>query len=1812
MHVGVTIWNANPSIDHEMARLASTYRLQQQIATPTSARLKLEQELAPETQTRARTPAPTRLATPPLPAVLDTNMSHRPLSLTEPKSFLTSQKMADAGPPPPVKEHSTPRRPQSARSGSGSGRRPKIASGTAPKGKPPSHSLPSLEQLAKDLNIKTQRSRSSRISADEKRRKMLQDALEAKAREDPMNIPVTFAHFYNVSNRSNGMPIRRTDAQRANTGHEPVTVWGSMRVQGHQSYTDGCLYLTNLQHLLPPQPPVCLSVNRKRAILARLANSLSSDSYPKTSDINSNGKVSEAYARATEKHRQRLLEVLKDTMMLEYLEPSPQPIERESFVFRPEFLRDGLSRKFWHELPPWAPEGLSADAFTCYEKMSRASKLKINSDAAPHNKASTKNVFLINAYLNRFVARKALSFLLKHILPRTAAEVDNIFYNQSSKRHAPLSRSPSFHDKVINTLHHRGINLRFLGILRMYLTSEKAREVVLEEMLARVLKVRFRQLLRQLFNLMSTNDVAVQGARAYAKCSQRFFALVFGTNRASDEVWRNLLPVHLFRKYYSGFLNLSDSASDIVEVSADDLELDEEAQLLWDTLTTELVEVRSWAQTTAPGMSGYTEASISNHMDVREWRRDRFTAQLLRSLEVSLASNEQWDRWERIQSKIEDRGNGSEVYGTWPRDLWNPQLEAVAEDSIEHSGRSAPKHAAKLCFVPLEIDPGVTFEYLQEMLRPKYTGRWHVGVKVKTALPRSLLISSRRYRSAASAADSGLLGSSSQSGGLKGGDVAVMDVRPSAMPRVLEAFGSLRRNPRAMFFNTSSKRSAVAAAMPLTAIEVCSRQLEIRTSLLGPHDPTLLPLLRAMVGHYVYCILLQKGGGQPRTHRNHFLGLEEEQTHSHHVDVFQESEYSNASSRSITRGSKSSTSVSHSVDGVLSALAKLKAVRKVLSMTRTESSISSSAKKLPNISGSFLRGSFLDTSWNSLARSAQSAEYRSGSSSVASTESLARLPSETRLSDRVPEYNPEGEFTMDTGTANILDNLFLSTRRSETSVGNPSRAMISDKEVCQGCGLKRGSVSVCECKQHLHDLMESINAIYRAQAGISYKDLTRNGIVSECFEKLLDAQKFYRAGLDACIKQHGTITVETAYCSTNLARIHVRLGQTSYAIPLYNHALIIYKHVQGERDPQVAFVRTQLAQLAADTGNWEESERHLRETLLLVNHHFGADHYHTGPALVNLGKLYLARRPPAEERAERVLLKARHIMEAAIGSSDSRLLDVLEVLGKMYACFGDWTKAQSTLEQLERIQMDTFGPESLEVASTCRDIAHGIWNTLPEAPANKWTIKYNSRLPLQQASGSSADGRPVLQQVVAPVQFERTIFSGSHPEIRTGSSSIPRRLSDVYRFNDAEIERVIFERFRCVLRLRKKHLVANNPLICSSLADLARFQASAVTGDRESALKSFKKALEMAEALYGDESFEVGSLCHEIGSLSASMELYDPGTQWLARALVIHRKASGQADVGCLPILIKLAHTATALGESEAGEQFLKDALSVAEFQLGASHPQVAEIVELLNNLSRAKNSDRLPTTPLFARALALSSQTLAQELSRFANNINSIDNPDGTGAPNSRKTNMFLAGETDKRKNHGAHLFKEMTEGPPSDRSPGLRMPDPNSEQSHLKFSLPMTTESLVGHAGSRVSEQDGNRVQPRNQLSTRSLKRTIAQNEIDAILRDLCQPRNSHLDVLTAVEGSAVPSSSTTYSENDVKLPFDLQDLKTPVTENCRQGSQTEEADALLKSLEHQTTIKPELDYKQQSDEMIQDLQKEWTHNLGQLFVSSYLSDP
>ena len=106
-------------------------------------------------------------------------------------------------------------------------------------------------------------------------------------------------------------------------------------------------------------------------------------------------------------------------------------------------------------------------------------------------------------------------------------------------------------------MHKEGVNLRHLGLVRSHVSHADVKQILLLEMLTRVITHKLREILRK-----KMEQIKMPSVEPYKQEIARYFNLILGNRPESDRYWKIEIKELLVEKYKSTCLTVEESSSE--------------------------------------------------------------------------------------------------------------------------------------------------------------------------------------------------------------------------------------------------------------------------------------------------------------------------------------------------------------------------------------------------------------------------------------------------------------------------------------------------------------------------------------------------------------------------------------------------------------------------------------------------------------------------------------------------------------------------------------------------------------------------------------------------------------------------------------------------------------------------------------------------------------------------------------------------------------------------------------------------------------------------------------------------------------------------------------------------------------------------------------------------------------------------------------------------------------------------------------------------------------------------------------------------
>ncbi|MEO1255348.1 MAG: tetratricopeptide repeat protein, partial [Bacteroidota bacterium] len=204
------------------------------------------------------------------------------------------------------------------------------------------------------------------------------------------------------------------------------------------------------------------------------------------------------------------------------------------------------------------------------------------------------------------------------------------------------------------------------------------------------------------------------------------------------------------------------------------------------------------------------------------------------------------------------------------------------------------------------------------------------------------------------------------------------------------------------------------------------------------------------------------------------------------------------------------------------------------------------------------------------------------------------------------------------------------------------------------------------------DVAEDINKVVEKNTineAVSFKWIGDSYSIEGSFKK---GERSLLKGLKTCEENGLQATFEYASIINSLGVLYLDKGKIPEAEELFERAIDIVNRIQGENDDMIANLKSNLAQVYFELGNYEKAIEIQEEVLETNKDYYGEGSFVYGVELITLGLTYLENKQ--YQKAEANLTQALSIMEAE-GSSGTDQGRVETMLSRLYYEKGDVDRA---------------------------------------------------------------------------------------------------------------------------------------------------------------------------------------------------------------------------------------------------------------------------------------------------------------------------------------------------------------------------------------------------------------------------------------------------------------------------------------------------------------------------------------------------------
>jgi CHAT domain-containing protein/Tfp pilus assembly protein PilF len=400
------------------------------------------------------------------------------------------------------------------------------------------------------------------------------------------------------------------------------------------------------------------------------------------------------------------------------------------------------------------------------------------------------------------------------------------------------------------------------------------------------------------------------------------------------------------------------------------------------------------------------------------------------------------------------------------------------------------------------------------------------------------------------------------------------------------------------------------------------------------------------------------------------------------------------------------------------------------------------------------------------------------------------------------------------------------------------------------------------------------------------------------------ALKLHERALAATEKDKGPSSFETAVALSDLARDCTKSGDHARALGLLARALSIHESRRGPHDMMATSTLSEIGSVLLAKRDFDAAEATLTKLLGL----YEAEHDHPTDAVIahvlsRLGKVYLAKHRYAE--AEVALSRALKLRVRE--GHESRVIDALLALGRLYEQMGFYGRAEPYFEQARSIVEREASPNSPELAIYLDFVANVSAELGDYARAEGLYLR---ALSLQSS----------LDRESLPVAMTKL-----------GLGELHTAMGDLIGAEPLLTE---------ALAIVEKKLKPTDPDVAIALAALADLRHK--KGDADGATALLNRALTIDAAFLGPNDPKIARYQTRLARIEQDRGKLDAAEQLFRRALALREKVLGVAHPEVADSLRDIAAIRRRSGDVGAAEPLYQRAITIDEKALGRDHPNVA------------------------------------------------------------------------------------------------------------------------------------------------------------------------------------------------------------------------------------------------------------------------------
>ncbi len=372
------------------------------------------------------------------------------------------------------------------------------------------------------------------------------------------------------------------------------------------------------------------------------------------------------------------------------------------------------------------------------------------------------------------------------------------------------------------------------------------------------------------------------------------------------------------------------------------------------------------------------------------------------------------------------------------------------------------------------------------------------------------------------------------------------------------------------------------------------------------------------------------------------------------------------------------------------------------------------------------------------------------------------------------------------------------------------------------------------------------------------KSYNNIGLIYYCTGKYEEAFEYYEKALDIQIKILGETHAMTATFYNNLGLAVSKLGDDEKAIEYYKKSVDIYEKTVGHNHPETVKAYNNMGLSYSYIFKEDEAIKYFEIALAIQEDVLGYKHHDTALSYNNIGLMY--HDMGDDEKALEYYEKASDIYNEINMGDHPGAGTVYSNIGIAHHINEDYEKAIEYYKKALEIQENVLGTEHPELAE--------IYNTIG--------MVYNTLCDYENAL-EYFNKALVIREKKMPDSSELSVSYGN---VGFASSKLGNYEPAIYYCKKA-------------ISIQEKNsdpdLIDTQNILCNIYLEVE---------DYKSALKLYKKTLELSKEMYGPESGETAEIYNNIALTYNSMKKYRKAIKQLNTAIEIFKKnAERKSDV---------------------------------------------------------------------------------------------------------------------------------------------------------------------------------------------------------------------------------------------------------------------------------------------------------------------------